>query len=173
MYVVGNTVLDHLRDIPISYNKEVLVTLHRRENHKSIPLWYKEIEDIAEKNPNLNFTFVSHPNPNSKYILKKGLSNTSLINPMSHKDFIDKVSKCKFLISDSGGIQEEASFLKKRVIICRETTERSEALESFHFLCKKIEDLPIIFNNIINDYKPDAECPFGDGKSVEKIFQVL
>lgn len=173
MYVVGNTVLDHLRDIPISYNKEVLVTLHRRENHKSIPLWYKEIEEIAEKNPNLNFTFVSHPNPNSKCILKKGLNNTSVMNPMSHKDFIDKVSKCKFLISDSGGIQEEASFLKKRVIICRETTERSEALESFHFLCKKIEDLPIIFNNIINDYKPDAECPFGDGKSVEKIFQVL
>jgi len=173
MYVVGNTVLDHLRDIPISYNNEVLVTLHRRENHKSIPLWCKEIEEIAEKNPNLNFTFISHPNPNSKCILKKGLSNTSVINPMSHKDFIDKVSKCKFLISDSGGIQEEASFLKKRVIICRETTERSEALESFHFLCKKIVDFPIIFNNIINDYKPDAECPFGDGKSVEKIFQVL
>lgn len=173
MHVVGNTVLDHLRNVPISYNNEILITLHRRENHKTIPLWYKQIEDIAEKNPSLNFTFVSHPNPQSKCSLKKGLKNTSIISPMSHKEFIDRISKCKFVISDSGGIQEEASFLKKRVIICRETTERAEALESFHFLCKKIEDLPIIFNNIINDYKSDAECPFGDGKSVEKIFQVL
>ena len=49
IHLVGNTVLDHLRSIPISYNNEILVTLHRRENHKIIPLWYKQIEDIAEK----------------------------------------------------------------------------------------------------------------------------
>ena len=173
IHLVGNTVLDHLRSIPISYNNEILVTLHRRENHKIIPLWYKQIEDIAEKKPKLNFTFISHPNPRSKCELKKNLNNTSIINPMGHKDFINRISKCKFLISDSGGIQEEASFLKKRVIICRETTERAEALKSFHYLCKKVEDLPKIFDNTIRNYKPEAECPFGDGRAAEKILKIL
>ena len=173
MHVVGNTVLDHLHDIPISYNNDILITLHRRENHKSIPFWYNQIEDIAEKNPNLNFVFVSHPNPQSRCPLKKSLTNTSIINPMSHKSFIDRVSKCRFLISDSGGVQEEASFLKKKVIICRETTERPEALGSFHSLCPNVGDLPKIFNKFIDNYKPSAECPFGDGKATEKILQVL
>ena len=173
MHVVGNTVLDHLKDVSVSYNNDILITLHRRENHKFIPFWYNQIEDLAEQNPSLNFVFVVHPNPNSRCVFKRGLTNTSIIDPMSHKSFIDRISKCRFLISDSGGVQEEASFLKKRVIICRETTERPEALESFHYLCKKIGDLPKIFNNIVNDYKPEGECPFGDGKAAEKILQVL
>jgi len=173
IHIVGNTVLDHLKDIPITYNNDVLITLHRRENHKSIPFWYNQIEDIAEKNPNLNFVFVSHPNPQSRCPLKKNLTNTSIIDPMSHKSFIDRVSKCKFLISDSGGIQEEASFLKKRAIVCRETTERPEALESFNHLCKKVGDLPEIFNKVRDNYIPSATCPFGDGKAAEKILQVL
>ena len=92
---------------------------------------------------------------------------------MSHEHFIKRVSACKFLISDSGGVQEEASFLKKRVIICRETTERPEALDSFNHLCKKVGDLPEIFNKVKENYIPTSECPFGDGKSAEKILQVL
>lgn len=173
MHVVGNTVLDHLHDISISYNNDILITLHRRENHKSIPFWYNQIEDIAEKNLNLNFVFVSHPNPQSRCSLKKNLTNTSIIEPMSHKSFIDRISKCRFLISDSGGVQEEASFLKKRVIICRETTERPETLGLFHSLCPNAGDLPKIFNEFISDYEPTAKCPFGDGKATEKILQVL
>lgn len=173
IHVVGNTVLDHLQGIPISYNNDVLITLHRRENHKSIPFWCNQIEDLAEENPNLNFIFITHPNPKSRCSLKRRLTNTFITEPINHKSFIQRISKCKFLISDSGGVQEEASFLKKRVIICRETTERPEALESFHYLCKKVGDLPKIFNSIINDYKPKSKCPFGDGKSAEKILQIL
>lgn len=173
IHIVGNTVLDHLQDIPISYNNDVLVTLHRRENHKSIPFWYSQIEDIAQDNPDLNFVFVSHPNPNSRCPLKKGLSNASTVDAMSHSYFIKRVSACRFLISDSGGVQEEASFLKKRVIVCRETTERPEALESFNYLCKKIGDLPEIFNKVKENYIPSSDCPFGDGKSAEKILQVI
>ena len=173
IHIVGNTVLDHLRDIPISYSNDVLITLHRRENHKSIPLWYMQIEEIAENNPNLNFIFVSHPNPASRCPLNKGLANVSTVDPMHHKSFINKVSSCRFLISDSGGIQEEASFLKKRVIICRETTERPEALDSFNYLCKKITDLPTLFDKVENNYIPTSECPFGEGDAAAKILQLL
>ena len=173
IHIVGNTVLDHLQDVPISYNNDVLITLHRRENHKSIPFWYSQIEDIAQDNPDLNFVFVSHPNPNSRGSLKKGLTNVSAVDPMSHEYFIKRVSACKFLISDSGGVQEEASFLKKRVIVCRETTERPEALNSFNHLCKKVGDLPEIFNKVKDNYIPASICPFGDGKAAEKILQIL
>ena len=89
------------------------------------------------------------------------------------KSVIDRISKCRFLISDSGGVQEEASFLKKRVIICRETTERPETLGLFHSLCPNAGDLPKIFNEFVSDYEPTAKCPFGDGKATEKILQVL
>jgi len=173
MHVVGNTVLDHLKDIPVTYNNDVLITLHRRENHNSIAFWYNQIEDLAENNPHLNFIFVSHPNPASRCVLKKDLPNASIIEPMHHNSFIKKVAACKFLITDSGGLQEEASFLKKRAIICRETTERPEALGSFHHLCKRVIDLPDLFYKTLEDYKPQAECPFGDGKSSDKILQLL
>jgi len=173
IHIVGNTVLDHLLNIPFSYNNDVLITLHRRENHKVIPFWYSQIEEIAEKNPDLNFIFVRHPNPASRCSLKKGLTNVSTIDPMSHENFVIRISSCRFLISDSGGVQEEASFLKKRVIICRETTERPEALESFNYLCKKVGDLPEIFNKVKDGYTPSAVCPFGDGKAAEKILQLL
>ncbi len=173
IHIVGNTVLDHLLNIPVSYNNDILITLHRRENHKSIPFWYSQIEELAENNPDLNFIFVSHPNPSSRCSLKKDLVNVSTVNPMSHENFIKRISSCRFLISDSGGVQEEASFLKKRVIICRQVTERPEALKSFNYLCKKVGDLPEIFNRVKDDYIPTSECPFGDGKSAEKILQVV
>ena len=173
VHIVGNTVLDHLRNVPISYSNDVLITLHRRENHKSIPFWYAQIEEIAENNPNLNFIFVSHPNPASRCSLKKALTNVSTVDPMNHKTFIDKVASCRFLISDSGGVQEEASFLKKRVIICRETTERPEALSSFNYLCRKIGDLPNLFDKVQNNHIPTSECPFGEGDAASKILNLL
>ncbi len=173
IHIVGNTVLDHLRDTSVSYNNDVLITLHRRENHKSIPLWYAQIEEIAENTPDLNFIFVSHPNPASRCSLKKGLTNVSTVDPMNHKTFINKVAACRFLISDSGGVQEEASFLKKRVIICRETTERPEALNSFNYLCRKVGDLPNLFDKVQNNHIPTSECPFGQGDASSKILDLL
>ena len=173
MYVVGNTVLDHLTTADVSYNNDILITLHRRENHKLIPFWYQQIEEIASKNPTLNFVFISHPNPDSKGIFKKPLSNVRAIQPLPHKEFIKRITACRFLITDSGGLQEEASFLKKKVIVCRETTERPEALGSFTHLCKSVGELPELFNKVKEDFTPEGECPFGDGKAAEKILQLL
>lgn len=173
VHVVGNTVLDNLTGTEISYNNDILITLHRRENHELIPFWYQQIENIAFDNPDLNFVFVSHPNPNSQCALQKQLSNVSIIPPVAHKEFIKRIGSCRFLITDSGGLQEEASFLKKKAIVCRETTERPEALGTFTHLCKSVGELPELFNKVKEDFTPEGECPFGDGKAAEKILQLL
>jgi len=173
IHVVGNTVLDNLTGTEISYNNDILITLHRRENHELIPFWYQQIEDVALNNPDLNFVFISHPNPNSQCALQKQLSNVSIIPPVAHKEFVKRIGACRFLITDSGGLQEEASFLKKKAIVCRETTERPEALGTFTYLCKTVAELPELFNKIKEDFIPEGDCPFGDGKSAEKILQLL
>ena len=77
------------------------------------------------------------------------------------------------IISDSGGIQEEASFLKKKIIVCRQTTERVASLESSSFICRSPEDLEKIFYRLKDDYIVEKDCPYGDGQSSEKILEIL
>ena len=85
------------------------------------------------------------------------------------------IVKCKFIISDSGGIQEEASFLKKRVIICRELTERMEGVFSLHHkLCPKPENLSDLFEEFTTNFIPEnTGCPFGDGYTSQRITDLL
>ena len=86
---------------------------------------------------------------------------------------IKLLANCRMIISDSGGIQEEASFFNKKVIVCRECTERPESVGIHSFLCKSPDDLENMFYGIINDYKINEECPYGDGKSSERIVNIL
>ena len=92
-----------------------------------------------------------HPNPN---ILKHKdiLKNVNVVSPMNHEELIDYLSQCKLVITDSGGIQEEASFLRKRCIVCRKETERVEGLssEGHAILCKEPTLLNSIFKKQIN-----------------------
>jgi len=173
IYVVGNTVLDNLKEVEVSYNKEVLITLHRRENHNLLKEWLSEIEKLAENNKDLEFIIVSHPNPNVKLALKNLQPNVKSIKPVGHKDFINRMAKCRFLITDSGGLQEEASFLKKKAIVCRRTTERPEALYTFTHLCKSPSNLTELFNSLKSNFIPKGECPFGDGTTAQKINKLL
>ena len=137
-YVVGNTVLDNLIDLKekSNYGDDVLVTLHRRENHDIMDRWFLELNKLSKKYPNLNFILPIHPNPNvQKYknILDKKIK---VVNPLSHGDLIKILLNCKFVITDSGGIQEEATFLNKKSIVCRKTTEIPEDISTGHlFLC--------------------------------------
>lgn len=171
-FVVGNTVLDNLTKEGVMDGNTVIVTLHRRENHPIIHEWFYEINELAKENPDIKFILPIHPNPN---VIKHRniLTHVNIINPMKHDDFIDELKKCKLIISDSGGIQEEASFLNKKVIVCRETTERPESLNKTSFLCKKPIHIKDMFYNIINKEISDYECPFGDGKSSNKIIEIL
>ena len=175
-YVVGNTVLDNLLPYKdkCEYTNLVLVTLHRRENHYQIDEWFNEVNNLAKSNSDLQFILPIHPNP-SVQKHKHLLTNVNVVEPLSHPELLDVLIKCKLVISDSGGLQEEGSFLNKKVIVCRETTERPEAIETGHLhLCPYPKDLTDKFEELINNnYKVSASCPYGDGKSSQKIKNIL
>ena len=154
------------------YGDEIIITMHRRENHKIIPQWFSEIEKLAEAYPQYNFVLPIHPNPNViKH--KNLLSKVKVIEPLGYNEFIHRLAKSRMIITDSGGIQEESSFLKKKVIVCRKETERVEVLGKFSFLCEKPEDLSEMFAVLSEDYVPVGDCPYGDGRAAKKIFDVI
>jgi UDP-N-acetylglucosamine 2-epimerase (non-hydrolysing) len=167
IHVVGNTVLDNLVGIESSYGDEVLVTIHRRENHNKIDDWMRELDKLDE-----NVTVIRHPNPAVMNAVDK-LKNVNVIDPLPHDEMVKRIANCKFLITDSGGLQEEGSFFNKKIIICRETTERPEALEHHGVLCSKPENLLDIVESVKNDYIVEKPCPFGDGQSSIKIMEIL
>lgn len=174
-YVVGNTVLDNLISYKskCEYQNIVLITMHRRENHDIMDLWFKEIDQIASENKDIKFIIPIHPNPNvikHKNIFK----NVQVVDPLNHEDLLDLLCKCKLVISDSGGIQEEGSFFNKKVIVCRKTTERPEGMDTGHLeLCKNYNDLKNIFYKIKNNFYIEKECPYGDGYSSKKIIDII
>jgi|TARA_X000001388_G_scaffold25909_1_gene18113 UDP-N-acetylglucosamine 2-epimerase (non-hydrolysing) len=170
--VVGNTVLDNLRDISSYYSDLVIVTMHRRENHNNIKKWFKAINNIAKENKHINFLMPLHPNPNiqkHKHLLK----DVNVVEPMEYSDFINHLAKSKFVITDSGGLQEEASFLGKKCIVCREKTERLEGVGTFAIMCSEPQNIEDIFYRLLEDYSIDEPSPYGDGKSSEKIINIL
>ena len=176
-FVVGNTVLDNLLPYKdkCEYTNKVLVTLHRRENHHWMDKWFSEINKIALNNPHLEFILPIHPNPNVQKH-KHLLTNINVIDPLTHSELLDILVKCKLVISDSGGLQEEGSFFNKKVIVCRETTERPEAIPTGHLhLCPSPKELFEIFDylNINNSHYINHKCPYGDGKSSIKIKNLL
>lgn len=171
-YVVGNTVLDNIVNTKTIYSNIVLVTLHRRENHDIIQEWFNQISKLAQEYKELRFILPIHPNPNvQKY--KSHLKDVEVIDPLDHEDLIETLSSCRLVITDSGGIQEEGSFLNKKIIICRKITERPESLGTHGFLCEKPENLHQIFTKLIDDFVVRDKCPFGDGKSAKRIVDIL
>jgi len=174
-YIVGNTVLDNLLPYKdkCEYTNKVLVTLHRRENHHWMDKWFIEINNLAKENPNLEFILPIHPNPNVQKH-KHLLTNINVIDPLMHSELLDILVKCKFVISDSGGLQEEGSFFNKKVIVCRKTTERPEGLDTGHLImCETPNSLNKHFGNINKNYYISNKCPYGDGKSSFKIKKII
>ena len=173
-YVVGNTVLDNIVGVKPEYTNKVVITMHRRENHDLIPEWFRKLDEIAKDNKDLEFILPIHPNPNV-YKHKDLLRHVKVVKPMQYDEFIKLLASCKFVITDSGGLQEESSFFRKKCIVCRKTTERIEGMGTFAFLCMGTEDLPGLVKWVNDDHIPDEgeRCPYGDGKSAEKICKIL
>lgn len=174
IYVVGNTVLDNLVSYKskCEYTNKILVTLHRRENHDLIDKWFLEINDLAFTYKDLEFILPIHPNPNvQKY--KHLLTNVTVIDPLPHEELLELLVKTKMVITDSGGLQEECSFLNKKCLVCREKTERPEANGLTSFIVKKPEYLKSNFEYQIKNYEVNIESPYGDGKSAEKIITLF
>ncbi len=174
-HVVGNTVLDNLLTYKdkCEYTNKILVTLHRRENHLLIHNWFEKINNLAKKYSDLEFILPIHPNPKVRKH-KNLLSYVNVVDPLEHSALLDILVKCKLVISDSGGLQEESSFLKKKIIVCRKTTERPEGKKSGQLsICESPDDLHGIFEELIYNYEVDGDCPYGDGLSSLKIAKIL
>lgn len=173
--ITGNTVLDNLVEFKnnCEYGDIVLVTMHRRENHHCMQEWFSYINDLASEYTNLKFILPIHPNPNVQKH-KHILTNIKIIEPLPHKEMIELLIKTKLIITDSGGLQEEGSFFNKKVIVCRETTERPEAIDTGHLhLCKAPQQLKEIFDSLIKNYYINQNCPYGNGQSSQKIIKYL
>ena len=121
-------------NLDIKNTKYILITGHRRENFgKSFIEICEAIRTLANKYPEIYFIYPVHLNPNVQkpvHRILNGLKNVHLIEPLDYKEFVYLMNYCYFILTDSGGIQEEAPSLKKPVLVMRETTERPEAIES-------------------------------------------
>ena len=160
--------------------KIILVTGHRRENFGNRLIGICEaLKTIAENNPDVDIVYPVHLNPNVQKPVRRMLSdakNIYLIEPLSYENFIYMMSKSYFIITDSGGVQEEAPSLGKPVLVMRDTTERPEAVEAGTV---KIvgTDSKVIINESqklldeIGEYNKmsRAHNPYGDGSASKKI----
>ena len=200
-YVTGNTVIDALNHFKelwkikkprisnqlkrfLANNKKILVTCHRREMHgKNILFLCDMLIEISQKYPNFYWVFPVHPNPKISNVVYKKLSNLPnflLIDPLDYEANLYVIDKVDFVVTDSGGIQEEAISFSKPTVLIRDNTERPEALYSgivklASTKTHKIKSLILKeMKNCVNSklIKP-MKNPFGDGKASIKILKVM
>jgi UDP-N-acetylglucosamine 2-epimerase (non-hydrolysing) len=164
--------------------KIILVTGHRRENHgQGFINICKALKEIALINPTFDIVYPVHLNPNVQKPVKEILSNIEnvyLIEPLQYEQFIYMMDKSYFIITDSGGVQEEAPSLGKPVLVMRDTTERPEALEAGTVKLVGTDTQLIIkeAQKLIDDKKEydkmsKAHNPYGDGKACQRIVKFL
>ncbi len=196
IYISGNTVIDAMLTISnrpdhdhdddllrlnIRNNKRlILVTLHRRESFgRPLENILKAISKLASKYSNARIVYPVHPNPNVKTKAEQylgNLHNVDLIPPLDYEPFIKILKKAYFVITDSGGVQEEAPSLGIPILVTREETERPEAIEAGAALIVGSNEQQIIYEatKLMEDQK-HYECmkkavnPYGDGKAAERI----
>ena len=175
--------LKHLK-FNIHNSKFILVTAHRRENFgDGFINICKALKKLAISNQNINIVYPVHLNPNVQKPVKEILSNIDniyLIEPLQYEQFIYLMDKSYFIITDSGGVQEEAPSLGKPVLVMRDTTERPEALEAGTVKLvgtnkEKIikEAQKLIDNKIEYEKMSKAHNPYGDGDACKKIIDFL
>ena len=168
----------------IPKQKIILVTGHRRENHgQGFINICTALKEIALQNPNFDIVYPVHLNPNVQKPVKELLSNIDniyLIKPLQYEQFIYMMDKAYFIITDSGGVQEEAPSLGKPVLVMRDTTERPEAVDAGTVKLVGTNTALIISKaqKLIDDttaYRvmSKASNPYGDGNACEKIVNFI
>ncbi len=190
VYTTGNTIIDMLyKNVTpdtsfIDHKKSILVTCHRRENFgKPLASICHAIKEIALKHSTFNIIFPVHPNPNVRSVVYKTLSNIKNINlcePLDYVDLVNTMNHSYLVLTDSGGLQEEAPALKKPVLILRNETERPEAVEigAARLVGCDIKTIVDSVRELIDDaalYQKMSEAgsPYGDGKASERIARVI
>ena len=170
--VVGNTSIDAIHKynlVPVLGNT-VVVTLHRRENWHQIKDFFEVIERLASIHTELTFILPIHPNPEIKK-LASILKHVRVIDPVPHEDMCKMLADCNCIISDSGGIQEEAGYLGKRVFCCRKVTERTELVGMYVVYTPSPELLMTVFTPQ-KELLPSATV-YGEGFAYKKINDFL
>lgn len=165
-------------------SKIVLVTTHRRENQGSTMRQHlRALRGFVEERPDVSVVFPVHPSPAVKEAAAAELSDhgrVHLIAPMGYRDFVHLLSSAWMVVSDSGGIQEEATALGKPMLVLRSNTERPEAVESG--IARLAGDTHLDLKRLLLDAAADEEwfahCEggspvFGDGTTAQKISQFL
>lgn len=199
IFITGNTVIDALlskvkeqynfhnellNKINYSNKRVLLVTTHRRENlGEPLRNVYKALRRLVHEYNDVEVIFPVHKNPKVRAVVEEELGNLEtvhLIEPMDYEPFINLENKAYLILTDSGGLQEEAPSLGKPVLVLRDTTERPEAIEAgtvklvgtdeeqVYSSCKKLLDQPASYRRMAN-----AVNPYGDGKAAYRIIQGL
>lgn len=207
IFVTGNTVIDALlmavdiisstpgveekmaqelreKGYVVGEREYILVTGHRRENFGEGFLHIcKAVKELASLHPEMDIVYPVHLNPNVQkpvYELLSGLNNVYLISPLDYLPFIYAMQHSTLLLTDSGGVQEEAPSLGKPVLVMRDTTERPEAVEAGTVKLVGTNAEAIVSNvtALLNDkelYKRMSEThnPYGDGHACQRIMAAL
>ena len=166
----------------------VLITGHRRENFgQGFINMVTAIKELAEKYPQVDFVYPMHLNPNVRKPIHEvfgedlnNLGNTFFIEPLQYLEFVYLMEKSTIVLTDSGGIQEEAPGLGKPVLVMRDTTERPEAIESgtVHLVGTNrdlivSEVSALLENPEAYEKMTKAVNPYGDGKACERIVEYI
>ena len=168
--------------------KMVLITGHRRENFgEGFIRMVTAIRDLKNKYPEVDFVYPMHLNPNVRKPIHEvfgedlcGLGNMFFIEPLQYLEFVYLMEKSTIVLTDSGGIQEEAPGLGKPVLVMRDTTERPEALSSgtVHLVGTDYDKIMNEVSTLLEDEWAYAKMskavnPYGDGKACERIVRIL
>jgi len=182
-----NSIEAELSSLGFSYSKErkmILVTGHRRENFgEGFLNICNGLKELAERYPDVDFVYPVHLNPNVQEPVQEiltGIKNVYLIKPLDYLPFVYLLSRCHLVLTDSGGIQEEAPSLGKPVLVMRDTTERPEALDAGTVMLVGTDKEAIIQNvsKLLEDemmYQKVsyAHNPYGNGTASAQIVSYL
>lgn len=197
--VTGNTVIDALlqtvnknyifqneilRGLDFQEKKVILLTAHRRENLGArMERIFRAVREIVETHPEVEVIFPVHLNPGIQELARRvlgGLAQVKLIPPLDYEAFVNLMDRCYLVLTDSGGLQEEAPALGKPVLVFRDTTERPEALAAGTVKLVGTDPEKIITETVSLLVNPDlyrqmatAVNPYGDGKAAERILQAI
>lgn len=186
VWVTGNTVIDAVRniadDVSQSATPRMLMTAHRRENFgQPLEEILAGVREVAHRHPELEIVYPVHPNPNVEgpaHAALGGIANIRLCEPLCYRDFVTEMQKAWFIVSDSGGVQEEATVLGRPVLLLRGETERPEGIASGNIQPVSLEREAVteaIREMILDDERRASMMGvsdvFGDGDAAGRIVE--
>jgi UDP-N-acetylglucosamine 2-epimerase (non-hydrolysing) len=184
VFVTGNTVIDALKFTANNEKcdgKTVLLTAHRRENiGAGLENIFSAARRIAQKYPDFDIVCPLHPNPAVRATAEKllgGVKNVNLCRPLDLREFHSLLARSVIVMTDSGGVQEEAAALGKPTLVLREKTERTEG-GSLILVGTNEDDIVSAFDRLMTDSDyyasiKNTPSPFGDGNASRRIADIL